>query len=265
MNKSRCGRKFIALSKEKLEYINNKLDEDWSLDAIAGRDFISNVVEEASIKTLYKLAKQGVIDINKLRRKGKRNLRGHNETRGKINTCKTIHERDEKYPNSPTSNEYGHFEGDTIVGKSRKSAVVTLAEKNSKYIVLLKAIRKSEDVKIATCNWLTQIGQNCISTIAFDRGKEFSKWVEIEKESPIDVEIYFGDPGSPGQMGLNENSNEIVRKDLPNSIDLLVYSQEELNIIANKWNSVPRKSLNYRTPAEIIKKATGFENLLPAT
>jgi len=81
----------------------------------------------------------------------------------------------------------------------------------------------------------------------------------------INVEIYFGDPGSPGQRGLNENSNGIVRKDLPKSTDLSVYSQEELNIIANKWNSVPRKSLNYRTPAEIIKKVTGFENLLPVT
>ena len=62
--------------------------------------------------------------------------RGRNETRGKINTCKTIHERDEKYPNAKTSIEYGHFEGDTIVGKARKSAIVTLVEKYSKYIVL---------------------------------------------------------------------------------------------------------------------------------
>ncbi|MGL5329693.1 MAG: transposase [Peptostreptococcaceae bacterium] len=79
----------------------------------------------------------------------------------------------------------------------------------------------------------------------------------------VDVEIYFGDPGSPGQRGLNENSNGIIKKDLPKSTDLSVYSQEELNIIANKWNSVPRKSLKYRTPNEIIKKATGFNNLLP--
>ncbi len=56
-----------------------------------------------------------------MRRKGKNNPKGHNETRGKINTCKTIHERDEKYPNAKTSIEYGHFEGDTIVGKARKS------------------------------------------------------------------------------------------------------------------------------------------------
>ena len=66
----------------------------------------------------------------------------------------------------------------------------------------------------------------------------------------------------PGQRGLNENSNGIVRKDLPKSTDLSVYSQEELNMIAYKWNSIPRKSLDYKTPNEVIKEAFGF-GLLP--
>lgn len=264
INKSRCGRKNTILSEEKLEDINNKLDGDWSLDAIAGRDKISNATNRVSTKTLYKLAKQGVIDVNKLRRKGKNNPKDHNETRGKINTCKTIHERNDKYPNAKTGVEYGHFEGDTIVGKGRKSAIVTLVEKQSKYIVLLKASRKSNDVKESTCNWLCDIDDSCIKTITFDRGKEFSKWLDIEKNGSTKVEIYFGDPGCPGQRGLNENSNGIVRKDLPKSTDLSIYSQEELNIISNKWNSIPRRSLNYQTPDEVMKKATGFKNLLPA-
>ena len=263
INKSRCGRKPIVSSKEKLDDINNKLENDWSLDAIAGRDKIDGKDEKISTKTLYKLAKQGVIDINKLRRKGKNNPNGHNETRGKINTCKTIHERDEKYPNAKTSIEYGHSEGDTIVGKARKSAIVTLVEKYSKYIVLLKASRKSEDVKEAICKWLSSLHKSCISTNTFETGKEFSKSSDIEKDSSVNIEIYFGDPGSPGQRGLNENSNGIVRKDLPKSTDLSAYSQEELNMIAYKWNSIPRKSLDYKTPNEVIKEATGFESLLP--
>ena len=171
INKSKCGRKRIILSDEKLKYINDKLDNDWSLDSISGRDKIDNCKNRVSTKTLYRLAKEGVIDVNKLRRKGKNNPKGHNETRGKINTCRTIHERNEKYPNAQTSKEYGHFEGDTIVGKARKSAIVTLVEKYSKYIVLLKSSRKSEDVKEATCKWLCSIDDSCVSTITFDRGK----------------------------------------------------------------------------------------------
>ena len=92
--------------------------------------------------------------------------------------------------------------------------------------------------------------------------KSFQKWSDIEKDSSVNIEIYFGDPGSPGQRGLNENSNGIVRKDLPKSTDLSAYSQEELNMIAYKWNSIPRKSLDYKTPNEVIKEATGFESLL---
>lgn len=264
LNKRKCGRKTIQLSQEKLHQINHFLDNGWSLDAIAGRDKLMNESERVSTNTLYKLVKGGLISAHKLRRKGKNNPKNHTETRGKINDCKTIHQRNEAYPEADSNQEYGHFEGDTIVGKQRKSAIVTLVEKKSKYIVLLKASRKSADVKEATVNWLNQIPDNCIKTITFDRGKEFARWEEIEKESSTEVEIYFSDPGSPGQRGLNENSNGIVRQDLPKSTDLSIHSQEELNIIAEKYNSVPRKSLNYYTPKEIMKKATGSYSLIPA-
>ena len=84
------------------------------------------------------------MDASKLRRKGKRKPNNHEETRGKINNCKTIHERDEKYPKVCKNEVFGHFEGDTIIGEKRKSAIVTLVDKESKYIVLLKASRKSQ-------------------------------------------------------------------------------------------------------------------------
>lgn len=261
-NKSKCGRKRIILTTKKIEYINEKLNIDWSLDAIAGRDKIDDTKERCSTKTLYRLAHEGIIDKTKLRRKGKRKGNNETETRGKINICNTIHQRDEKYPNAKLNIEFGHFEGDTIVGEHRKSAIVTLVEKTTKYIVLLKASRKSEDVKSSTCKWLAGLKKEAIKTITFDRGKEFSKWEEIEKESKISVEIYFGDPGSPGQRGLNENSNGIVRKDLPKSTDLSIHSQERLNEIANKWNNIPRKSLNYKTPVEMVEKITGLKTLL---
>ena len=141
-------------------------------------------------------------------------------------SCKTIHERDKQYPKASMNQEYGHFEGDTIVGKNRQSAIVTLVEKKSKYIVLLKASRKSQDVKDAILNWLNEQVEISIKTMIFDRGKEFYKWKEIEQESKIPVEIYFSDPGTPGQRGLNENSNSIIRKDLPKSTDLSVHSHK---------------------------------------
>lgn len=260
-NKSKCGRKKLVLSEEKLESINKLLDNDWALDSICGRDQLLDAVERCSTKTLYRMVEDKIIDASKLRRKGKRKPNHHQETRGKINDCKTIHERNEKYPDAPESREFGHFEGDTIVGKKRKSAIVTLVEKTSKYIVLLKASRKSQDVLEAMKNWFNSCEDGYVKTITFDRGKEFAKWEDMETSGK--TEIYFSDPGSPGQRGLNENSNGIVRKDLPKSTDLSKHSQEELNRIADKWNSIPRKSLGYFTPKEVIKMAAGITNLLP--
>lgn len=65
--------------------------------------------------------------------------------------------------------------------------------------MLLKASRKSQDVKEAILSWLNEQVEMSIKTITFDRGKEFSKWKEIEQESKRLLEIYFSDPGAPGQ------------------------------------------------------------------
>ena len=70
----------------------------------------------------------------------------------RINDCKTIQERDEQSPTSSTNQKDRHFEGDTPIGKNRHSASVTLVEKKSKYIVLLKPSHKSQEVKDATLN-----------------------------------------------------------------------------------------------------------------
>lgn len=261
-NRRKSCKQMKIPSEEKLKYINDKLDNDWSLDAISGRDKLNNEVERYSTSKLYKLVDMGIIDKKKLRRKGLRKWTHQNETRGKITDCKTIDERNNKYKEIIDKNTFGHFEGDTIVGAKRASAIVTLVERKSKYIILLKASRKSEDVKEVITSWANKLSNDTLKTITFDRGKEFSRWEEIEKECANQLEIYFGDPGSPGQRGLNENSNGIVRKDLPKKTDLSVHSQIELNIISDKWNNIPRKILNYKTPVEVLKASTGYSTLL---
>lgn len=261
-NRKKSCRPVIIPSLKKLRYINDKLDNDWSLDAIAGRDKLDNVTERYSTSKLYKLVDEGIIDKKKLRRKGLRKWTHQNETRGKITDCKTIGERDSKYKDVADKNTFGHFEGDTIVGANRASAIITLVERKSKYIILLKASRKSEDVKEAVTSWANKLSNEVLKTITFDRGKEFAKWEEIEKECINQLEIFFGDPGSPGQRGLNENSNGIVRKDLPKKTDLSVHTQIELNVISDKWNNIPRKILNYKTPVEVLKSSTGYSTLL---
>jgi len=260
-NKRNCGRKKLSFSEDKAIQVKELLKRDWSVDSICGRDRLLEAEERCSTKTLYRMTQDGIFDATFLRRKGKRKPNKHKETRGKINNCKTISERDEKYPLLVKYEEFGHFEGDTIIGEKRKSAIVTLVERTTKYIVLLKVSRKSQDVLKAIKSWQLELSKKSIKTITFDRGKEFSKWKEME--SAEKAEIFFSDPGAPGQRGLNENSNGIVRKDLPKSTDLSKYSQGELNQIAKKWNSIPRKSLGYLAPEEVVKIAVGVKSLLP--
>ena len=259
-NKTKCGRKKIQFSEEKIEEIDLLIEDEWSVDAICGRDKLLEKDERCSTKTLYRMFSEGLFDIRKLRRKGKRKPNNHVETRGKITDCKTISERNEKYEKVKENIEFGHFEGDTIIGEKRKSAIVTLVERKTKNIVLLKASRKSQDVFESIKNWLNQLPKGAVKTITFDRGKEFAKWKELEELNR--GEIYFSDPGSPGQRGLNENSNGIVRRDLPKSTDLSKYTQNELSKIADKWNSIPRKSIDYFTPNERLEMAIGLKNIL---
>ena len=108
-NKHRCGRKECVLSEQKLKTIHELLGQGWSLDAIAGRDKLMGYSERVSTKTCYKLVKKGIMDAKKLRQKGKNNPKNHKETRGRINDCKTIHERDRLYPKASTNQEYGQI------------------------------------------------------------------------------------------------------------------------------------------------------------
>jgi IS30 family transposase len=131
-NKSKCGRKKLIFTQDKCTEINELLDKDWSVDAICGRDKLVESEERCSTKTLYRMVKDSLFSESKLRRKGKGKKNYQKETREKINDCKTIHERDKKYPKAKLGIEFGHFEGDTIVGQKRKTAIVTLVERQSK-------------------------------------------------------------------------------------------------------------------------------------
>ena len=257
-NRKRCGRKKRIPSIEKLEYIEKRLTEDgWSLDALAGRDKLELAEERYSTTTLYRRAAEGIIDETWLLRKGKKKYNKNMKRTGLVKEVKTIHERDKKYLDISKKDNFGHLEGDTIVGKNHASAVITLDDRASKYRVLLKSDRKSEPTCKAIATWLTPI-KEIIKTITFDRGSEFAKWKTIEEAGS---EIYFGDPGRPSQRPLNENNNGITRRYLPKGTDLSIYSQEELNEIANKINNKPRKILGYKTAAEMLKQLTGFDTI----
>ena len=132
-NKKRCGRRKIALPKHQLAYIQDKVSQGWTPDVIVGR---AETAIDCSVRTLYRMFKTQVLDAATLPMKGKRKPNGHQERRGKQAFKRHISEREADYPSF--KKEFGHIEGDTIVGARHKSAVITLVERLTKVIIALK-------------------------------------------------------------------------------------------------------------------------------
>lgn len=191
--------------------------------------------------------------MRNLRRKG--NFKCPAETRGKFNDGGwTIKKRDKSVYKR---GELGHWEGDTVesgrIDHKRKSryCFVTLTERKSrKYIAILVPSRTAKDVTPAIIKALKEYPGNLVKTITFDRGKEFSRYKEIEKE--LNCKTYFCDSYCAWQKGTNENTNGLLREYYPKGMDLSLVDENELKINLEKMNNRPRKCLGFKTPNEVL-------------
>ncbi|HGF7452889.1 TPA: IS30 family transposase, partial [Enterococcus faecium] len=228
-------------------YIAKRSTEGWTPDVIIGR---AERTFSCSVSTLYRRFKTGEFNVLHLPMQGKRKPNGYKEKCGKQAFKRNISERKKDYV--VFEEEFGHLEGDTIVGIHHKSVVITLVERLSKAIIALKPEgRKAVDIENSINEWLQSVPKNLFKSITFDCGKEFSNWKSISNTN--DIDIYFADPGTPSQRGLNEHSNGLLRKDgLPKEMDFNQVNQGFISSVASKRNHIPRKSLNYQTPLEVF-------------
>ena len=142
----------------------------------------------------------------------------------------------------------GHWEGDLISG-ARGSHVVTLVERQSRYVILAKVANKeTASVVSALIKQARKLPHELYRSLTWDRGKELADHRRFTLAT--DVAVYFCDPRSPWQRGTNENTNRLLRQYLPHGVDLSAFSQTQLSAIARQLNERPRKTLMYQTPAE---------------
>ena len=247
-NKSRCGAKKKSFTQEEVDYIKEKVQDGWTPDVIIGRNERNLNV---CAKTLYHRFKDSdLFDEQTLPMKGERKPNHHQETRGQLNDRRNLDDRAESYPDY--HHEFGHFEGDTIVGKHHQSAVITLVERISKLIVAIQTPgRKALDIQQAISNWLAALPHALVKSITLDNGKEFAAWKALCNEH--DIAIFFADPGCPSQRGLNEHANGQLRRDgLTKGMDFTDLDQGFLSAVAMRRNIIPRKSLGYYSPIEVF-------------
>ncbi|MCT3259348.1 IS30 family transposase [Lactiplantibacillus plantarum] len=258
-HKQHCGRKPIQLSPDELVYIQAKIQAGWQPDTIINRHERSF---SCGVRTLYRIFKRDAFGLfaKDLPMHGQRHPNGYVERRGKAGQLgRDLKTRYQDYPNF--KREFGHLEGDTVQGKNHHGAVTTLVERQTKVAIVLNSHTKSsQNVNRSLAAWLTKLPRHLFKSITFDNGKEFAGWRTIANQ--FDLNIYFAAVGAPNQRGLNENTNNLLRKDgLHHDLIMDQLSDEFVQAVASRRNHIPRKSLNYQTPLEAFVNQITDEQL----
>jgi IS30 family transposase len=146
----------------------------------------------------------------------------------------------------------GHWEGDLIIGKGNQTAVGTLVERSTGYLMLvhLPDGYKPEQVAPALAAKIRTLPETVRRSLTWDQGPEMRDWKQVAVAA--DVEVFFCDPHKPWQRGTNENTNGLLRQYFPKGSDLSVHSAADLDWVATELHDRPRKRFGFRKPDELI-------------
>jgi len=244
------------------QLVARKLAQDWSPEQIAGwlaQTFPADNAMRVSAETIYRslfIQARGVLRKElqahlRSRRTMRRSKRAttHGQGRGAIVGAVSIRERPAEARDRAVP---GHWEGDLLAG-GKNTHVATLVERRSRFTMLVKVRGKdAKTVEGALRRRVRTLPRELRRTLTWDRGMELADHERFTVAT--DVKVYFCDPRSPWQRGTNENTNGLLRQYLPKDSDLSRHSQPQLNAIARRLNTRPRKTLGYRTPAAILER-----------
>ena len=168
------------------------------------------------------------------------------ERRGKLCNMTNIKERPEEVAGRLVP---GHWEGDLILGAGGASAIGTLVERTTRFVVLVHMpTRKADVAACAFAGALNAIPAPLRKTLTYDQGKEMAQHEKLALTTGM--RIFFADPHAPWQRGSNENTNGLLRQYFPKGMSFAGLSQDDLDTVAASLNDRPRKTLDFATPGE---------------
>jgi transposase, IS30 family len=242
---------------ELLAQVEEWLIELWSPEQIAQRlriDFPSDPMMWVSHETIYQslfVQGRGALrrELSACLRTGRATRRPATrvQRRGKLPEMVMISDRPAEVVDRAIP---GHWEGDLIIGKNNGSAVGTLVERSTRYVLLLRLSDgySAEKVRVAMTKAIRRLPAELTQSITWDQGKEMAQHQTFTVDTG--VQIYFCDPHSPWQRGSNENTNGLLRQFLPKGKDLSTFSAQDLREIERKLNGRPRETLSWMKPCE---------------
>jgi IS30 family transposase len=258
----RPGTSKLAASDRLRRVVQDQLEEEHSPEQISARlkidfpdDAEMRVSHEAIYQALY-VQGRGELrrDLHQRLRTGRairKTRRSVGERRGKIPNMVNISERPPEVQDRAVP---GHWEGDLITGQQNKSAIGTLVERVTGFVMLLHLPDNhgADAVQEAMVQAMARLPETLRRTLTWDQGVEMTNHVQIA--AATDLDIYFCDPHSPWQRGSNENTNGLLRQYFAKGADLSVFAPDYLEHVATKLNRRPRKRLEFATPAEALDK-----------
>jgi len=248
------------------DVVARKLKEDWSPQQISGclrrrypNDEAMYVSHETIYRTLFVQARGALKKELLTHLRSSRMMRRtrcastSGQQRGQIKDAVSIRERPPEVADRAVP---GHWEGDLLSG-ARNTHIATLVERSSRFVMLVRVRGKdTESVVEALSDQIRRLPKAMMDTLTWDRGTEMADHKTFTIAT--DVAVYFCDPKSPWQRGTSENTNRLLRQYLPKKSDLSKYGQQDLDTIAFKLNSRPRKTLAYRTPADTLAQTVAL-------
>ncbi|MBS4728871.1 IS30 family transposase [Mycobacterium sp. SM1] len=254
-SRTRC----VVRDEELRAVVSELLGKRWSPEQIAHELVIRfpdqperRLCTESIYQAIYD-PRIGVTRPAKRRRRRRRRCIQGLERRGRLTSMMMIADRPAEVDDRV---QVGHWEGDCIMGAGNRSAIGTLVERVTRFVILVHVCTgrpSAEAMRDGVVDALGELAPDLRRTLTWDQGKELALHQQITARTG--TRVFFCDAHSPWQRGSNENMNGLLRDYFPKGTDLSLISPEELQRVADEINDRPRKTLGWARPADLITGA----------